>query len=294
VECQIFADIPKKDKVPRKFPVTSIFERFALDYVGPLPTSNGNQHMLVATEYFTKWPIVKAVQKADQETTARFLYEEIYAQFGPPSEFLTDNGGHFDNITFANFCAMVRTKHKFSSPYHPQTNGQVERFNGTLVKALKKLSMSFPRNWDDHIPAVMFAYRTRCHSTIGVSPFELMYGTTPRAHEGDLLLQLGRRLGNERLYYMQSREPEWEVSQAGDGVEDSPRVDKLAVGDKALRVLHKSGGKLAPKFDTAPHLVLACLGNGSYKLATQEGLVLKRAVNGSHLQKWIDRPSHLQ
>jgi transposase InsO family protein len=102
--------------------------------------------MSVASEYFIKWPTVKAVVRADQDTTARFLYEEIYAQFGPSAEFLTDNGGHFDNVTFTNFCAMVRTKHKFASPYHPQTNGQMERFNGTLVKALKKLSMSFPRN----------------------------------------------------------------------------------------------------------------------------------------------------
>lgn len=154
--CQLFADAPIKDKSIRKFPVSSLFERFALDYVGPLPISiRGNQHILVAVEYFTKWPIVKAVAKADQDTTARFLYEEVYAQFGPPTEFLTDNGSHFDNVTFANFCAMVQIKHKFSSPYHPRTNGLAERFNGTLVRALKKLSMDFPRNWDDHIPAML-------------------------------------------------------------------------------------------------------------------------------------------
>jgi hypothetical protein len=140
---------------------------------------------------------------------------------------------------------------------------------------------------------VLFAYRTRCHSTIGISPFELLYGTSARTHEEDLLLQLGRRLGFERLFYMQSREPEHESSQAMDNEESPHPHDKLSTGDKVLRVLHKSGGKLAPKFDPSPHLVLACLGNGSYKLATEEGLILKRAVNGSHLRKWVDRPSHL-
>lgn len=232
-------------------------------------------------------------RQADQDASGCFLYEEVYAQFGPPREFLTDNGVHFDNVTFANFCAMAQIKHKFSSPYHPQTNGLVERFNGTLVRALKKLAMNFSRNWDDHIPAVLFAYRTRSHSTIGISPFELMYGTPARTHEEDLLLRLGRRLGNERLYFLQSRELEREASQPPSNEEQLPNGNKLEFGDKVLRTLHKKGGKLASKFDESPHLVLAALGNGSYKLATQDGLILKRAVNGIHLKKWFDRPSHL-
>lgn len=119
-ECRIFDNAPAKDKVLRPFPVATIFERFALDYVGPLPTSIcGNEHILVAVEYFTKWPIVKAVAKADQDTTAKFMYEEIYAQFGPPEEFLTDNGTSFDNVTIANFSAIMRIKNKFAAPYHP-------------------------------------------------------------------------------------------------------------------------------------------------------------------------------
>jgi hypothetical protein len=273
--------------------VTTIFERFALDYVGPLPTSiHGKQHILVAMEYYTKWPIVKAVEKADQESTAKFLYEEIYAQFGPPAEFLTDNGTHFDNITMANFCAMARIKHKFSAPYHPQTNGLVERFNGTLVKALKRLASNFPRNWDDYIPAVLFAYRTRSHSTIGVSPYELMFGTTPRSHEQDLLLQLGRRLGDERLYYLSVREPELEALQATAPIEPTTS-NKFDVGTKVLRVIHTKHGKLSPTYEETPLLVLAALNNGSYKLATQDGLILKRAINGMHLRQWHERPQHL-
>jgi hypothetical protein len=99
---------------------------FRLDYVGPLPTSiRGNEHILVAVECFTEWPIVKAVAKADQDATAKFMDEEIYAQFGPPVELLTDNGSPFDNITIAKFCAMVQIKHKFAATYHPQPNGMV-------------------------------------------------------------------------------------------------------------------------------------------------------------------------
>lgn len=87
----------------------------------------------------------------------------------------------------------------------------VERFNGTLMKALKKLAVNFRRNWDEYLPAVVYAYRTRAHSTIGISPFELLYGTSPSTHEKDLLLQLRRRPGHERLYFHQCREPEQEA-----------------------------------------------------------------------------------
>src|SRR5436309_14945473 len=71
-----------------------------------------------------------------------------------------------------------RIKHLFSTPYHPQTNGLVERFNRTLCESLAKLGETSA--WDRNIAPVLFAYRTSKHSTTGISPFYLIYGREPR------------------------------------------------------------------------------------------------------------------
>jgi hypothetical protein len=72
-QCQIFDRASNREKTSMRFPVTHVFERFALDYVGPLPrTAEGNEHLLVAMEYYTKWPIVRACRKADQHSTVKF------------------------------------------------------------------------------------------------------------------------------------------------------------------------------------------------------------------------------
>lgn len=110
-------------KVPEigHVPVDRLFERF------------------VAVEYFTSWPIAKAVKRADSETTIRFLYEEIFTVYNPPRKLLSDNGLHFSNREMMKFAEFVNVRHQFSAPYKPSTNGKVEQLNGTLVRGIRKL-----------------------------------------------------------------------------------------------------------------------------------------------------------
>ncbi|KAG1528838.1 hypothetical protein G6F51_014246 [Rhizopus arrhizus] len=113
---------------PGKIDVFHLFERFGLDYVGPLPTSSsGNKYIIVAMEYYTKWPVARATKKADAASAVLFVYEEIICHYGPPKVLLTDGGKHFDNKFIDQLSSFVNTKHHFAAPYHPETNGLVER-----------------------------------------------------------------------------------------------------------------------------------------------------------------------
>ena len=115
------------------------FERIGIDFVGPLTTtSKGNRYILVAVDYFTKWPEAKATKRADAQTVVDFLYEEIICHHSPPKHIHSDRGTHFVNEIIKGLMERFRMRHHKSTPYHSQTNGQVEHFNRTLCEALAK------------------------------------------------------------------------------------------------------------------------------------------------------------
>ena len=144
-ECQVCDKTEKKSLSSWAITVNHLFQRYGLDYIGPLTESEyGNVYILVVTEYYTRFPMAFAVKSANAITTAKILYNEIFCLFGPPNEILTDRGTHFANSVISNLCELVNVRHKFSIPYHPQTNGLTENFNGTLINVLRKVTINYP------------------------------------------------------------------------------------------------------------------------------------------------------
>ena len=173
-ECQ------KRLKTRRKEPLHPIqvgraFERIGIDLVGPLSiTTQNNRYIIVATDYLMKWPEARAVSDAGANTLAKFIFEEIICRHGTPKIILSDQGRNFISETVRILCEKFLIVHKFSSAYHPQTNGMVERLNRTLCESLAKVKGT--DEWDQHIPAVLLVYRTKRHATTGYTPFQLVYG----------------------------------------------------------------------------------------------------------------------
>ena len=152
------------------------FERIGIDFVGPLEkTKKGNRYILVVTDYLTKWPEAKAMKEATAKNVIEFIYQEIICRHGCPRVILSDRGTHFRNELVDGLCEKFEIKHKLSSPYHPQTNGLVERFNRTLCEGLAKVTEK-ENEWDKYIESVLFAYRTNKHNTTKRIPFFMVYG----------------------------------------------------------------------------------------------------------------------
>ncbi|MCY6525031.1 DDE-type integrase/transposase/recombinase, partial [Actinobacillus pleuropneumoniae] len=94
--------------------------------------------MLVCTDYMTKWVEAKALLKANEEAVLTFLFEEIFVRFGLPRELVTDGGPPFNSHGFKNMLQKYHIKHKMTTPYYPQANGQVESTNKVIEAILTK------------------------------------------------------------------------------------------------------------------------------------------------------------
>ena len=93
-----------------------------------------------------------------------------------PEQLHSDQGRNFESKVIKNICDLLQIRKTRTSPYHPQSDGLVERFNRTLLNLLSIAVVDAERDWDMQLPLLMFAYRTSMHETNGVTPFEMMFG----------------------------------------------------------------------------------------------------------------------
>lgn len=93
------------------------------------------------------------------------------ASYGPPDVILTDQGPQFMSQLFHSVCRTLGIEPRATTPYHPQTNGQVERYNRTIVKQLRHYVQDDERTWDELLPILTYAYNTQPHRSTGIAPF---------------------------------------------------------------------------------------------------------------------------
>jgi transposase InsO family protein len=156
-----------------------------MDAVGPLPvTAAGNKYLIVFCDHFTKWVEAFPVKRVDGQTAAR-CFMAIESRFGPVENLMSDQGKAFDNALLKRVAAMSGVEKVRTTPYHPQGNGLVERFNQTLELMMSLFVNVRHADWDEFVDLCLWAYRSSPHAATGKTPFEMMLGRIPTLH-GDL------------------------------------------------------------------------------------------------------------
>lgn len=159
----------------RLFPASEPFTDVCLDLLGPLPvTSYGNRHLFVMVDRFTKLTRVVPLSSDDSDTVVSAFLDTWVASYGPPETLLTDNGPQLMAVHFRGVCGMLGIKHVISTTYHPQTQGQVERYNRTIVAQLRIYVEDHQDRWDELVSVLTVAYNTRPQQSTGVAPFEFV------------------------------------------------------------------------------------------------------------------------
>ena len=114
------------------------FAQWGLDIMRPFPTVVRQlKFLVVGIDYFTKWVEVEALATITEENIRSFVWRCIICRFGIPKVLVSDNGKQFDNNSFRDFCSQLRIRNHYSSPAHPQANGQAEVTNRSLLKIIK-------------------------------------------------------------------------------------------------------------------------------------------------------------
>ncbi|CAN6547010.1 unnamed protein product [Malus baccata var. baccata] len=176
-ECQRVGKQSKRNEMPHQsILIVELFDVWGIDFMGPFPSSHGNQYILVAVEYVSKWVEAIAAPTNQGSMVLKFLQGVIFPRFGIPRVILSNGGKHFINKPFANLLVKYGINHRVATPYHPQTSGQVEVSNRELKRILEKTVGSTRKDWSSKLNDALWAYRTAYKTPIGMSPFRLVYG----------------------------------------------------------------------------------------------------------------------
>ncbi len=285
------------------------FERWGVDFVGPLPeTKTRNKFVITSIDYSTRWVVAKAVPNMDSITVQNFLYEDIMYHYGAPHELITDRGKAFLSVGIADFEREHGIDHLLTSPYHPQTNGMVERMHAMLKHSLTTLTLDQPSRWDEYLKQAVFALRTRTHAVTKFSPFFLLYGVHPRMDydedlappaslltsldeleemeaDGEFYARSFEALGQDRAAsYIRSKAQMEIMKKRGDFPEWASQ-SRFTVGDM-VKLKHHGRTVLEFKWKGPYHIV--DLGHeGTYFLMSPSGLRLDAPVNQNDLSPWL-------
>lgn len=162
------------------FPATRPLEFVSIDILGPLRrTKDGNENLLVITDRYSKLTRAVPLRSTTAHAVAQAFCDHWVFAYGPPAYLLSDNGQQFTAKHFQAVCQTLGIKNLFTAAYHPQTNGQAERYNRTILAALRAYVADHLDDWDRFAGALSYGYNTQVHRATGFSPLDLTVSRPP-------------------------------------------------------------------------------------------------------------------
>ena len=152
-------------------------ERVNLDFLGLLPeTPRGNMHILMMVDQFSKWVECIPLPSQAAEETARAAVDNFFSWFGVPFQVYSDQGRNFESKLFTELCKVLHIHKARTTPYRPSSNGQVERYNRTLMDAVRCFIDKAQNQWDLHLQHIEGALRALVNRQTGFTANKLMLG----------------------------------------------------------------------------------------------------------------------
>ncbi|MCO5609774.1 hypothetical protein L7F22_064006 [Adiantum nelumboides] len=260
--------------------------------------------------YMTRWAEAASVARITAADVSKFVLDYICSRFGTPLEILSDRGPGFRADLLDALFENLSIKHVHSTPYYPQCNGLVEKTNGVLCKIITKHVRDRPQDWDKHLTAALWAYRTSFKVSTQFMPYHLVYGQEsllPIEVELGSLRVLAREttsskekleqrfLDLQRLELDRETATDYYITQANKKREqfnNKIKEKKLEEGMLVMRYdirLDLSHSKKFFQRCEGPYVIFKKFKNGSYRLQDLSGKIRKYPVNGWRLKEFFQR-----
>lgn len=277
------------------------FHTVHIDHIGPFVKSKrGNTHILVIVDSFTKFVFIKPVRNTKAQIVIDVL-EEVFYTFRNPDRLITDRGSCFTSHLFRRMCLNKGIKHILNAVASPRANGQVERYNRTILNSLTAQNLKdHEKEWDRKLGTIQWGLNNTKQKTTGRTPAEIMFGVRINSEVNPALNEV--------------RTSEQAISAASIRSEVKERIDKAQEKQKLyydkgrtiartykkgelVKILKSSfnndgkSTKLMPSYE-GPFKIVNVLGNDRYKVAPIPGFdgtknKRRTTVAADRLQPWI-------
>lgn len=158
---------------PAKFP----FEKIYLDVVGPLPvTEDGNKYILSIMDDLSRYMNCYPMPDQEATTVSQIFLSQILNHHKTPKTVLTDQGSNFTSKIFKQICKLFGIVKIQTTPYHPQTNGALERHHKPLADYLRAFSRNNPSTWDKLLPYAMYVHNNSLNAATQIAPNDCIFG----------------------------------------------------------------------------------------------------------------------
>lgn len=284
-------------EVQADFPLHKV----AMDIV-ELPESEAQfSYVLVMADLFTRYVTCVPLHRTTAEDTIQAFMSGWVAKFGVPQQLLTDRGSNFSARLSEELFRFLRVRKLWTTAYHPQTDGCVERFNRSLIKMLRAMAVEHQESWHHHLPLVTWAYNSSVHSVTGYSPYFLFFGRDPPTSVDSLLSGSAPSSPSVSDYVRNLRESLRDAycdlrgsnasrSDARSALNDQQHSKVFAPGDLVLLlddpIPQGVAGKLVPRWK-GPFSVLKKLSSQVYAL--QGPGSTEKIVNACKLKQYFSR-----
>ena len=253
---------------PEKAPMVPLSASYPLELIHldflKLDICKGNiENVLVITDHFTRYAQAYPCNNQTAFTVAKKLWEEFIPHYGFPTTILTDQGKCFEGHLIRGWCKLAGITKIRTTPYHPQTNGQCERFNQTLIRMCRTLEEEQKDDWKTSLRSLVHSYNCTRSAVTGFSPYFLMFGREPRlaidTAFGTWTPGESRRSYSKYLQRLRTR-IKWAYDKAQESADkESERQRKYY--DRNIR------GSALHKGDLVLVRVMKFKGTGSHKIA---------------------------
>uniref|UniRef100_A0A2N9EEP8 RNA-directed DNA polymerase n=1 Tax=Fagus sylvatica TaxID=28930 RepID=A0A2N9EEP8_FAGSY len=257
------------------------WEHISMDFVSGLPRSpKGHDAIWVIVDRLTKSAhFIPIRMNYSLDQLAQLYIEEIVRLHGIPVSIVSDRDPRFTSRFWKSLHKALGTNLNFSTAFHPQTDGQSERTIQILEDMLRACVLDLKGSWANHLCLVEFAYNNSFQSSIGMAPYEALYGRKCRSPI------CWDEVGSRQKSYADKRRKDLEF-EVGDMVflRVAPMKGVMRFGKK---------GKLSPRF-VGPFEILEKIGPVAYRLALPPALSgIHNVFHVSMLRKYIPEPSHV-